>query len=174
MAQHPKRWNDAEVRARQAKALAFKLGGMTLQQIVEADIGYTSTAGVGHAIKRALDEEVSTNAQEVIKEEIGRLDSLLRTWWPRAKGGNIDGKKVEPDPKAALMVVKLMDRRSRYLGLDFMDGVMERHVAVQEQQVKLAAEVVRRVLGDPELALTEEQRQKVPAVANRHLNAVAA
>lgn len=158
------RWDSAEVKARQAKAIALKLEGKTLEQIVDAGIGFTSTSGASQSIKRGLEAQVNTNAQQVINEEVARLDSLIATWFPKA---------IEDDPKAALLVVKFMDRRARYLGLDFMDGIAERHVQVQEAQVKLAAELVRRVLGDDELGLTDEQKQKVPAVAQRHLSAVA-
>ena len=154
------RWPQEEVLTRAIEALNLKLGGATLQQIVDADIGFTSTSGVDAAIKRVLDQQVTINAKQVLKEEIARCDALLRTWWPKAREG---------DPKAAMIVVKVMDRRSKYLGLDFMDGIAERHVEVEERQLDLIAEMVRNAFGDPDLHLTPAQQAVVPDVVHRHL-----
>jgi hypothetical protein len=52
-------------------------------------------------------------------------------------------------------------------------GVEERRVRLAEQQGALLADVIRRVLGDPELGLSAEQQQKAAPVVARHLRAVA-
>ncbi len=49
-------------------------------------------------------------------------------------------------------------------------GIAEREVKLAEQHGRLIADVLRKVLADPELGLTAEQRRAVPAVARRHLS----
>jgi hypothetical protein len=49
-------------------------------------------------------------------------------------------------------------------------GIAERQVKLAEQHGHLIADVLRKVLADPELGLTDEQRKAVPAVARRHLS----
>lgn len=48
-------------------------------------------------------------------------------------------------------------------------GVAERQVRLAEQQGALIADVIRKVLGDPELGLSPEQQRAGRAVAGRHL-----
>lgn len=48
-------------------------------------------------------------------------------------------------------------------------GLAERQVRLAERQGALIAEVLRAVMGDPELGLSEEQRRAMPNVARRHL-----
>jgi hypothetical protein len=50
-------------------------------------------------------------------------------------------------------------------------GIEERKVRLAEQQGALVASVIRRILGD--LALTPEQKERVPEVVPRHLRALA-
>lgn len=52
-------------------------------------------------------------------------------------------------------------------------GVEERRVQLAEQQGALLADVIRRVLGDPELGLSVEQQAKAAPLVARHLRAVA-
>jgi hypothetical protein len=51
-------------------------------------------------------------------------------------------------------------------------GIAERQVQLAEAQGRLLVDVIRRIFDDPELGLTEEQRQVVGVVAGRHLRAV--
>jgi hypothetical protein len=154
------RWDKAEVKARANKALAMRLAGMTYQQIADAGIGFNNQSSVQSAVTRELEKQVSTNAQAIKREEVARCDSMIRSFWPKAKEGNV---------KAAGVVDRFMEKKARLLGLNFLDGVVERHVQVQEAQVRLAAEIVRRVLADAELGLTPEQQAVVPQIAQRHL-----
>lgn len=49
-------------------------------------------------------------------------------------------------------------------------GIAERQVKLAEQHGHLIADVLRKVLADPELGLTDAQRKVVPTVARRHLS----
>lgn len=51
-------------------------------------------------------------------------------------------------------------------------GVAERQVRLAERQGELLAQTIERLLGDPDLALTHEQRQVGRQVAARHLRAL--
>lgn len=51
-------------------------------------------------------------------------------------------------------------------------GIAERSVRIAEQQGALIADVFRKVLGDPELGITDEQRETMTHVVARHLRAV--
>jgi len=52
-------------------------------------------------------------------------------------------------------------------------GVEERRVRLAESQGALLADVIRRVLGDPELGLSPQQQAQAAPVVARHLRAVA-
>lgn len=62
------------------------------------------------------------------------------------------------------------DRCAKFCKLALDAGIAERQIRVAERQGELIAEVLRAVLADPELGLTEEQRKAVPHVALRHLS----
>jgi hypothetical protein len=51
-------------------------------------------------------------------------------------------------------------------------GIEERRVRLAERQGALLADVIRRLLEDPELALSARQREVGHAVASRHLRAL--
>ncbi len=67
-----------------------------------------------------------------------------------------------------------MDRCGRFLADWVRLGIDERITALHERQAELVARVLRAVIADPELGLTETQRDAAPAVARRHLELVAA
>lgn len=52
-------------------------------------------------------------------------------------------------------------------------GIAERHVRLAEQQGALIADLFRRVFDDPELGLTDSQREVVGRVTRRHLELIA-
>lgn len=48
-------------------------------------------------------------------------------------------------------------------------GIAERHVKLAEEHGRLIAGILRKIVNDPELGLTDEQRRAVPTIARRHL-----
>ncbi|MEK9722157.1 MAG: hypothetical protein VW405_01570, partial [Rhodospirillaceae bacterium] len=95
---------------RAAQAFALRRTGMGYQRIAEAMCVSVSTA------KACVDEwlafmaaELAEDHSAVLSLEVERLDGLTEAFYPRA----LDG-----DPKAAEIVLKVMERRARYLGLD--------------------------------------------------------
>ncbi len=70
-------------------------------------------------------------------------------------------------------VVPLLERLIAQTGRFLVDwvrlGFDERMVALRERQAELVADLLERVLDDPELGLTGVQRDRVPGVMRRHL-----
>lgn len=64
------------------------------------------------------------------------------------------------------------DRCATFAAKAIAAGLNERMVRLAERQGALIADVLRRVLDDPELGLTAAQRAAVPDVARRHLGLV--
>lgn len=101
---------------RQIKALELKLKGYSLDEIGKR-------LGITHAGARALivtalsrwNEGIQQLADRYRLTELERLEKLHEKWWPHALG---EGGWGPPDVKAAEVVLKIMDRRARLLGLD--------------------------------------------------------
>lgn len=98
---------NAATDARGLQALDLRLAGASYRQI-------GSQLKVSHVqafrdVQRLLREAVSEPAETVRHAELARLDRLLMAHWPKATQG---------DAKATAMVLQIMDRRARYLGLD--------------------------------------------------------
>lgn len=66
------------------------------------------------------------------------------------------------------------DRCAGFAAKAIAAGLATRQVELAERQGRLIADVLRAVLGDPELGLTAEQRDAAPAAIRRHLSVVAA
>lgn len=85
----------------------------------------------------------------------------------------------ENAPSAAILThwrlwTEALDRAQRFVttlaGLD----LDTRRVAIAERQAVLVADVIRRVLDDPDLGLSDEQRRIATSASARHLRLVAA
>ena len=95
--------------ARAVKTLELRLAGASYREIGAA-------LKVSHVqairdVTYMLRQYASQPADEVREVERRRLDRLLLSHWPAATG-------QPADLKAATMVLQIMDRRARYLGLD--------------------------------------------------------
>lgn len=107
----PRRGMSKARRERAAKALDLREGGATYEQIGKA---------LGISTKRAYDDvqdclkEITREPSEAVLEmELRRLDSLWRTAYVQAKGGNL---------KAIHGALQIMDRRIKLQGLDKPEG----------------------------------------------------
>lgn len=100
--------NDPEVVEKERKVLELRRAGYTFDDIARS-VGYASPSGAFYALSRALTRTLQQPADELRKMESDRLDRLQMAVWARALQG---------DPKAVDTVLKIMDRRSRLLGLD--------------------------------------------------------
>lgn len=100
----------AESLARQNRALELRQQGLTYQQIADAIGCDVSTAH--RATMRALEalqQDTAERAADVRALELQRLDAALAAIMDRVHAG---------EDRAVASMLRIMDRRARYLGLD--------------------------------------------------------
>lgn len=93
---------------RRRQALELRKAGATYQQIAK-QLKYAGKGNVCRDIERAIAEITTEPAEDVKKIELARLDALLVGIWTKASKG---------DPMLIDRVIRIMDRRAKYLGLD--------------------------------------------------------
>ena len=137
-----------ELVEKERQVLELRRAGATYDECARAT-GYATPQGAYLAYQRALKRTlVEAGADEARQTELDRLDRLQRAVWPKAMNGDI---------QAINSVLRIFDRRARYLGLD----------APIRQEIKLDvadansidAEVARLVemLGKEDGVTTERQ-----------------
>lgn len=89
-------------------AIELRKRGKSFQEIAEI-CGWANRNGPYLAIQRHLTRNIREASTELIELEVLRLDALLDAQWPLAMGG---------DDKAATIILKIMERRAKLLGLD--------------------------------------------------------
>ncbi|WP_448333476.1 hypothetical protein [Streptomyces sp. DSM 41534] len=103
----------AEVAERRTKLIKLRRQGISFDDERILALGYSTRGAASKDLIRALKERRDEQAAEISvyrQEENERLDALLEAHWPAA---------VETrDPKAAELVLKLIDRRAKLNGLD--------------------------------------------------------
>lgn len=93
---------------RRRQALELRKGGVHFQVIAE-QLGYPAAGNAYRAIMKALKATLQEPADEVRALELERLDRMLLGVWSKAVGGDL---------KAIDRVLRIMERRAMYLGLD--------------------------------------------------------
>ena len=93
---------------RYMQALELRRAGATYSQIADT-LGYATAAGAQKAVEAGIREVLQEPAQGVLELELSRLDAMLTTLWPKMRQG---------DMAATDRILRIMDRRARYLGLD--------------------------------------------------------
>lgn len=105
--------------ARQIKAVALRLAGLDFQSISD-QLGYTNRSVAAQDVDRAISariEDGTRSIDELREMELLRLDRLQAAAWAKALAGEL--KSIE-------LVMKIIDRRCKLLGLD----APERHEVV--------------------------------------------
>jgi hypothetical protein len=100
--------NRVEAAKRERQAMDLRIAGQTYEQIAES-LGYADHSGAYRAIQHGLTRMLKEPAEELRQIELATVNQLQAQWWNRAIAGEKD---------AADMVLKLMQRRARLLGLD--------------------------------------------------------
>lgn len=96
---------------RRGKAIALRLAGMDYESIAQR-LGYADRGAACKDIQRAMEANIAqqTQSADTLREvELMRLDRLQAAAWQAAASGDL---------KAIETVLKIVDRRSRLLGLD--------------------------------------------------------
>ncbi|MEU3260957.1 hypothetical protein ABZ694_24745 [Streptomyces albidoflavus] len=97
---------------RRAKLIRMRLAGHEFDEIARV-LEYSSASAASKDMIRVLEKRRDEQDAEVSvyrQQEGDRLDALLRAHWDAATSGD--------DPKAADLVLKIMDRRAKLMGLD--------------------------------------------------------
>jgi hypothetical protein len=81
---------------------------MTFAAIAQ-ELGYATTAGAHAAYRRALKRVQVADAEEYLKADLDRLDEMTQIYWQSAVQGNL---------RSADMVLRIMQKRADFLGLD--------------------------------------------------------
>ncbi len=104
----PKRGVQTDLLDKRRRAVEMRNSGLTYQAIADA-LGYATHVGARKAVLTGLREAIREPAEEVVEREVARLDALLLGLLDQACGGDLG---------AVHGVLKIMDRRAKYLGLD--------------------------------------------------------
>lgn len=113
------------VHDRQLHALALRKRGASYDAIAAA-LGYAGKSGAFKAVLRALHETLVEPTAEVRALELERLDHMPAAVWTAALTGDIPAQQ---------QVLRLMDRRARYLGLDAPSKIdIEQRVRIMAEQ----------------------------------------
>ena len=136
--------------ARQAKVRELVKAGYTFREIATA-LGYGGPAGAHYAFKAALKTMVRPAAEEARAVELARLDAMLKPLWPSAQRGNL---------KAIAAVLRLMERRAAYLGLDA--PTRTEHTGADGGPIQVEATDARERL---RARITELRDRRLPAPA---------
>lgn len=127
------------VRERRRQALQLRKAGASYEQIAD-QLGFANRAAARKAVVTELDRVVKEPAQEVLTMELQRLDQLLVGLWPRA---------IKGENGAVDRVLKIMERRAKYLGLDAAVKVDLRAVVLEmSAQYGLSPVETERLLAD--------------------------
>lgn len=104
----PSKLDREGIALRRRNALELRRAGATWDEIAERT-GYASKGAACKDISRALEGLVRRPAEAYVNEELDRLDAMLTGLWPKARRGDV---------RSVDAVLRIMDRRARYLGLD--------------------------------------------------------
>jgi len=175
---------NAQVRDKERRAVALHLEGKKFEDIAEA-VGYESRGAAYTAVMRAIKRDTVADIAEIRDVELARIDALFESLWgiamedPQLIEQWVDKKRTHPlldeDGRQYVYVVpslakleaisralKLMERRSRYLGLDHADGIAERQLVINQKIGELLAEGIPAILEG--LNLTAKQKAAAPKV----------
>jgi hypothetical protein len=131
---------------KQRQALELRRAGATYDAIAQ-QLGYTHASAAKKAVERALMRTLQEPADDVRRLEVDRLDRLMLPWWRLAT-------QAGPDQKATEVVLKIMARRAKYLGLD---GPKAMTLLDDEGKSVLRAASPEELLAKDPKQLTDEQ-----------------
>lgn len=103
-----KKMPEPSVIERERKVLELRLLGITWEQIAST-VGYASAGAAWKAYQRALVRTLREPAEEVRVQEAERLNRIMTVHLQRA---------IQGDVASANLVLRIMERRARLLGLD--------------------------------------------------------
>lgn len=96
---------------RRSKALEMRKAGFSYEQI-SMELGVTKKCAFDYVEQElaSVAKYRQEQAETLLQLELLRLDEIIKFMWVRAQSRN--------DPKAVEQILKAMERKARYLGLD--------------------------------------------------------
>jgi len=137
---------EPEVLERENKIIELRRAGATWAVIAER-VGYASASGAYNAYQRIAERVIRPNLEEYRDMELDRLDRLQMGVWAKALNG---------DSRAVDSVLRIIDRRTRILGLDAPKEVNLKAEVTTYDRNTIDAEVYRLITlldGSPQGAL---------------------
>ncbi len=122
-------------REKQRRALELRKGGATYEQIATALKMPGGKSGARKLVARAIQDIIAEPAADVLALELERLDALLMAHWEQ-----------RGDPRSARIILDLMARRARYLGLDAPARVVAMSDDATPSSPEEAVEMARFIL----------------------------
>lgn len=93
---------------KELRVLELRRAGFTFQRIAE-EVGYKQASGAQRAHERITARNAPQLPKEYVWQELDRLDRMQVALWPRAMKG---------DDRAVNTIIRLMERRAKYLGIE--------------------------------------------------------
>jgi hypothetical protein len=97
----------AEARLRRVRALELLANGCSYDEIAR-QVGFSHRGSAHRAVTKALAEREAEDIDSLRALECARLDALQLVHWQKALDGDV---------RAASLVLRIMDQRTRLLGL---------------------------------------------------------
>jgi hypothetical protein len=143
-----------EAHQKRARALELRKAGATFEQIAQ-QVGYSGRSKAYEAVQKALRDVTIDDAEEVLALELQRLDAMQMGLWGKARVGDV---------QAVNALLRIMDRRAKYLGLDDyesrMAAVAEQQVQVNQQLAGQIIQLMEAVLGELQLPPEQDARAR--------------
>jgi hypothetical protein len=105
--------DSAKIALRELECLNLRLAGYDYNTIAK-NVGYQSGSAAYKAVQRAIMKTLKEPAKEVRDLELQRLDEMMTGLWLTATAGTTEIIKM----RAIDSILRIMDRRAKYLGLD--------------------------------------------------------
>lgn len=174
---HTSAGNPCKNNAIRGGTVCHKHGGSAPQVRAKAE-QRVAKMKVGDALRKMGVDHV--DPMDGLLKEVTRSASLLNVYSSlvselETQKDGIYGANHLNDFEPHVLVLMFNNERDRFAKLCKMAidaGLEERTVQLAEQQANLMVQVIQRVLDDPQLALTREQRAAGRQVSARHLRAV--
>lgn len=119
---------------RDAMACDLRRAGLTYQEIADA-LGLADPSSARDAIIRSRKAIIKEPATELVAWETERLDTILAAIWPKVQKGDL---------RAIDRVLKVMERRAKYYGLDAPEKILAMPITAE----RVSAAAARRIMSE--------------------------
>lgn len=117
----PRHGTKLESVALRGEIVRLRISGLKAEEIGEL-VGLTSRSVNRHVERWVMEQTPAPDQAETLRMVMQeRLEFMHSTYWNIANGLSINGERVpgrEPEPKAGEMVLKIMDRQAKLMGVD--------------------------------------------------------